>query len=155
MDKYALRCAIRHIYFNDFCLDRTFILKDLSGLYLYYADENTPPEIRFTYSKLSAWLMKLELIQKYNQQPAIQFPKDYNSTLNATSGAQFPLFKFSPVINLPPSESEPLTIAQINGLINEFAEIDVESMAAYVKKRIYEKNDFAFVEDEDLDIHDY
>ena len=62
--RYALCCALRHIYFNDFGLDKTFILSDLLALTSYYTDEDTPPEIIADHKKLHLWLTKLELMKK-------------------------------------------------------------------------------------------
>ena len=62
--RFALSCALRHIYFNDFGLDRTFIMKDLASLVIYYSDETTPPEIIAGYKKLNEWLTRLELIKQ-------------------------------------------------------------------------------------------
>ena len=62
--RFALSCALRHIYFNDFGLDRTFIMKDLASLVIYYSDETTPPEIIAGYKRLNEWLTRLELIKQ-------------------------------------------------------------------------------------------
>lgn len=62
--RFALSCALRHIYFNDFGLDRTFIMKDLASLVIYYSDESTPSEIIAGYRRLNEWLTKLELIKQ-------------------------------------------------------------------------------------------
>lgn len=71
-NKYALCCALRHIYFNDFGLDKTFILSDLLSLTGYYSDNETPPEVISNQKKLHLWLTKVELIKKLEQEdPAI------------------------------------------------------------------------------------
>ena len=67
-NKYALCCALRHIYFNDFGLDKTFILSDLLALTAYYSDQNTPPEIISNQKKLHLWLTKIEIIKKLQQE---------------------------------------------------------------------------------------
>ena len=36
--RFALSCALRHVFLNDFGLERTFIMKDLAALVIYYAD---------------------------------------------------------------------------------------------------------------------
>lgn len=154
MDTFAKRCAIRHVFFNDFGLDRTFLLSDLSALYLYYADENTPAEIKYIYNQISAWLMKIELIRKFYRGEPAPIPKDFNCTVSAAPGSDFPLFKFSPEIKLPADNRQVLPVAQINGLISEFSQINVAAMAEYVRKRIYEKGDFDFVE-KDMTDEDY
>ena len=64
-NKYALCCALRHIYFNDFGLEKTFIMSDLLALTSFYSDENTPPEIISEYKKLHMWLTKFEIIKKF------------------------------------------------------------------------------------------
>ena len=63
-NKYALCCALRHIFFNDFGLDRTYILNDLLALTAYYSDADTAPEIISNQKKLHLWLTKVELIKK-------------------------------------------------------------------------------------------
>ncbi len=63
-NKYALCCALRHIYFNDFGLDKTFIMSDLLALTAYYTDADTPPEIISNHKKLHLWLTKVELNKK-------------------------------------------------------------------------------------------
>ena len=63
--RFALSCALRHIFLNDFGLDRTFIMKDLSALVIYYADESTPAEIMADYEKLNNWILKYELMKQY------------------------------------------------------------------------------------------
>ena len=62
--RFALSCALRHIYFNDFGLDRTFIMTHLASRVIYYSDETTPPEIIAGYKKLNEWLTRLELIKQ-------------------------------------------------------------------------------------------
>lgn len=63
-NKFALCCALRHIYFNDYGLDKTFIMSDLLALTSYYTDQDAPPEIISNYKKLHHWLTKVELINK-------------------------------------------------------------------------------------------
>ena len=63
--RFALSCALRHIFFNDFGLDRTFIMKDLASLVIYYADENTPAEIMLNYEKLTEWQLRYELMKQF------------------------------------------------------------------------------------------
>ena len=63
--RFALSCALRHIFLNDFGLDRTFIMKDLSSLVIYYADESTPAEIMADYEKLNNWILRYELMKQY------------------------------------------------------------------------------------------
>ncbi len=63
--RFALSCALRHIFMNDFGLDRTFIMKDLSALVIYYADETTPAEIMSNYEKLNEWLLRYELMKQF------------------------------------------------------------------------------------------
>lgn len=67
-NKYALCCALRHIFFNDFGLEKTFILSDLLALTAYYSDDNTPPEIISNQKKLHLWLTKTELIKKLEKE---------------------------------------------------------------------------------------
>lgn len=69
-NKFALCCALRHIYFNDYGLDRTFIMSDLLALTAYYSDQNTPPEVISNRKKLHLWLTKVELIKKMQQEEA-------------------------------------------------------------------------------------
>ena len=63
--RFALSCALRHIFLNDFGLDRTFIMKDLSALVIYYADETTPAEIMSNYEMLNEWLLRYELMKQF------------------------------------------------------------------------------------------
>lgn len=63
-NKFALCCALRHIFFNDYGLDRTFILSDLLSLTAFYSDENTPPEVISNQKKLHLWLTRVEMIKK-------------------------------------------------------------------------------------------
>ncbi|MBR1863929.1 MAG: hypothetical protein IJ806_07580 [Ruminococcus sp.] len=67
-NKFALCCALRHIYFNDYGLDKTFIMSDLLALTAYYADQDTPPEIISNQKKLHLWLTKIEIIKKLEQE---------------------------------------------------------------------------------------
>lgn len=67
-NKYALCCALRHIFFNDFGLEKTFILSDLLALTAYYSDGDTPPEIISNQKKLHLWLTKTELIKKLEKE---------------------------------------------------------------------------------------
>ena len=69
-NRFALCCALRHIYFNDYGLDKTFIMSDLLALTAYYSDQNTPPEIVSNQKKLHLWLTKVELIKKLEQELA-------------------------------------------------------------------------------------
>ena len=71
--RYSLCCALRHIYFNDFGLDKTFILSDLLALTSYYTDEDTPPEIIADHKKLHLWLTKLELMKKFEMRQGDAF----------------------------------------------------------------------------------
>lgn len=68
-NKFALCCALRHIYFNDFGLEKTFIMSDLLALTSYYSDEDTPPEIISNQKKLHLWLTKIELFKKLDMKP--------------------------------------------------------------------------------------
>ena len=63
--RFALSCALRHVFLNDFGLDRTFIMKDLSALVIYYADESTPGEIMANYEKLNNWILRYELMKQF------------------------------------------------------------------------------------------
>lgn len=65
-NRFALTCALRHIFLNDYGLDRLFIMKDLLCLTAYYADDNTPPEIISNQKKLEMFLSKIELIKKFD-----------------------------------------------------------------------------------------
>lgn len=67
-NRFALCCALRHIYFNDYGLDKTFIMSDLLALTAYYSDNDTPPEIVSNQKKLHLWLTKVELIKKFEQE---------------------------------------------------------------------------------------
>lgn len=69
-NKFALCCALRHIFFNDYGLERTFILSDLLALTAYYSDRDTPPEIISNQKKLHLWLTKVELIKKMEREDA-------------------------------------------------------------------------------------
>ena len=51
-NKFALCCALRHIFFNDYGLEKTFIMSDLLALTAYYSDQDTPPEIISNQKKL-------------------------------------------------------------------------------------------------------
>ena len=63
--RFALSCALRHIFLNDFGCERTFIMKDLSALVIYYADESTPAEIMADYEKLNNWILRYELMKQF------------------------------------------------------------------------------------------
>lgn len=67
-NKFALCCALRHIYFNDYGLEKTFIMSDLLALTAYYSDQNTPPEIISNQKKLHLWLTKAEFIKKLGKE---------------------------------------------------------------------------------------
>lgn len=67
-NKFALCCALRHIFFNDYGLEKTFIMSDLLALTAYYSDQNTPPEIISNQKKLHLWLTKAELIKKLGKE---------------------------------------------------------------------------------------
>ena len=62
--RFALCCALRHIFFNDYGLDRTYILGDLLALLTYYSDADTPVEVISNTTKLHLWLTKVELLKK-------------------------------------------------------------------------------------------
>ena len=63
-NKYALCCALRHIFFNDFGLDKTFIMSDLLALTTFYIDNDAPPEIISNQKKLHLWLTRAEMLKK-------------------------------------------------------------------------------------------
>ena len=63
-NRYVLSCALRHIYLNDFGLDRIFIMNDLAALVMFYGDAETPREIITEYTKLHTWLTRIELVKK-------------------------------------------------------------------------------------------
>ncbi len=67
-NKFALCCALRHIFFNDYGLEKTFIMSDLLALTAYYSDQNTPPEIISNQKKLHLWLTRAELIKKLGKE---------------------------------------------------------------------------------------
>ncbi|MBR5723192.1 MAG: hypothetical protein IKX57_06135 [Oscillospiraceae bacterium] len=75
-NRFALCCALRHIFFNDYGLEKTFIMSDLLALTAYYSDQNTPPEILSNQKKLHLWLTRAELIKKLGKE-------DEPDTLNA------------------------------------------------------------------------
>ena len=90
--RFALSCALRHIFLNDFGLDRTFIMKDLSALVIYYADETTPAEIMSNYEMLNEWLLRYELMKQFqvnNGEATIdQIARDLNK-INVTALMQY------------------------------------------------------------------
>ena len=90
--RFALSCALRHIFLNDFGLDRTFIMKDLSALVIYYADETTPAEIMSNYEMLNEWLLRYELMKQFqvnNGEVTIdQIARDLNK-INVTALMQY------------------------------------------------------------------
>ena len=90
--RFALSCALRHIFLNDFGLDRTFIMKDLSALVIYYADETTPAEIMTNYEMLNEWLLRYELMKQFqvnNGEVTIdQIARDLNK-INVTALMQY------------------------------------------------------------------
>ena len=90
--RFALSCALRHIFLNDFGLDRTFIMKDLSALVIYYADETTPAEIMTNYEMLNEWLLRYELMKQFqvnNGEATIdQIARDLNK-INVTALMQY------------------------------------------------------------------
>ena len=63
--RFALSCALRHVFLNDFGLERTFIMKDLAALVIYYADETTPGDIMANYEKLNNWILRYELMKQF------------------------------------------------------------------------------------------
>ena len=67
-NKFALCCALRHVFFNDYGLDRIFIMNDLLALVNYYTDGQTPPEIISNQKKLNLWLTKMELIKRFQKE---------------------------------------------------------------------------------------
>ena len=67
-NKFALCCALRHIFFNDYGLEKTFIMSDLLALTAYYSDQDTPPEIISNQKKLHLWLTRAELIKKLGKE---------------------------------------------------------------------------------------
>ena len=67
-NRFALCCALRHIFFNDYGLEKTFIMSDLLALTAYYSDQNTPPEILSNQKKLHLWLTRAELIKKLGKE---------------------------------------------------------------------------------------
>ncbi|MBR6243883.1 MAG: hypothetical protein IKQ90_10360 [Ruminococcus sp.] len=148
MDKFALQCAIRHVYFNDYGLDKVFILSDLSALFLYYMDDDTPEDIIYDYRKLQVWLVKHEFIRKYVCAEKNVVPKDYHCEFK---GNHMQNLTFSPVVNIPETEDRSLSIAQASEFANELNMINIPAIALYVKKRIRQMGDLDFVESEDED----
>ena len=67
-NKFALCCALRHIFFNDYNIERTSILSDILATSAYYTDKDTPSEIICNQKKLNLWLTRAELAKKL--QPA-------------------------------------------------------------------------------------
>ncbi len=62
--RFALCCALRHVFFNDYGLERTYIMSDILALLSYYIDADTPVEIISNQKKLTLWLTKAEMIRK-------------------------------------------------------------------------------------------
>lgn len=108
--RFALSCALRHVFLNDFGLDRTFIMKDLSALVIYYADESTPGEIMANYEKLNNWILRYELMKQFqvnNGEATIeQIIRDLNG-INVTGLMQF--------VKKKATEAGDLTLEKIKG----------------------------------------
>ena len=90
--RFALSCALRHIFFNDFGLDRTFIMKDLAALVIYYADDTTPADIMVNYEKLTEWQLRYELVKQFEineGETTIERIVNELSLINVTALIQF------------------------------------------------------------------
>lgn len=108
--RFALSCALRHIFLNDFGLDRTFIMKDLSALVIYYADESTPAEIMAEYEKLNNWILRYELMKQFqinNGEAAIDQIIRGLSEINVTGLMQY--------VKKKATEAGDLTLEKLKG----------------------------------------
>lgn len=108
--RFALSCALRHIFLNDFGLDRTFIMKDLSALVIYYADESTPAEIMAEYEKLNNWILRYELMKQFqinNGEAAINQIIRGLSEINVTGLMQY--------VKKKATEAGDLTLEKLKG----------------------------------------
>ena len=151
-NRYVLSCALRHVFLNDFGLDRVFIMNDLAALFIYYADENVLPQLSADYNKLNVWLTKVELLRKPRKEenyPAV--PKDFNCNLS-TDDVTVPIFKFAPEIHMPQMSEHSFDPDVLDELASELSTIDVASLAAYVRSKAIAAGDL-ILEDIEGDTH--
>jgi|GEM_PF-970499 hypothetical protein len=141
-NKFALCCALRHVFFNDFALDRVFIMNDLASLFIYYADNDVLPQLSADFNKLNVWLTKVELIKKPRKDEPYKIPTDFRCDLN-TDDATIPMFKFAPEIHMPEVRSYSIPPAILQELTDELSTIDVASLAAYVRAKAMAAGDLA------------
>lgn len=149
-NRFCLSCALRHVFFNDFGLDRVFIMNDLAALFIYYADNDVLPQLTADYNKLNVWLTRVELIRKprkEEQYPAV--PKDIHVNVSCDDCVE--TINASPVINMPPFEYSKMDRELLNELTDELSAIDVASMAAYVRQKALAAGDLILCHIEDDD----
>ena len=133
-NRFVLSCALRHVFLHDFGLDRVFVMNDLAALYIYYADEHVLPQLAADFNKLNVWLTKVELIRKPHGDENYPIPKDFKCDLD-TDDSQIQLFKFSPVINMPPKPNDAIDPDVLDELARELSCIDVAALASYVRSK--------------------
>ncbi|SFB90022.1 hypothetical protein [Ruminococcus albus] len=148
-NRFCLSCALRHVFFNDFGLDRTFIMSDLAALFLYYADNDVLPQLSADYNRLNVWLTKVELIRKPRKEESYPMPKDYHVDLN--NEEEIRSFKFAPQINMPQVPVYKIDSDTADQLAEELSAIDVASLAAYVRGKAIAAGDLILghIEDDD------
>ena len=142
-NRFLLSCALRHVFLNDFGLDRVFIMNDLAALFLYYADEAVPEELSAEFNRLNVWLTKAELLKKPRKDEAYPTPKDFNINLNSSDELNVTSFHFSPNINMPEIPQYSFDGRMLDELADELSEIDVAALASYVRTKALEAGDLS------------
>ena len=147
-NRFCLSCALRHVFFNDFGLDRVFIMNDLAALFLYYADNDVLPQLSADFNKLNVWLTKVELIRKPRKEEPYPTLKDHHVDMGSDD---VHTFKYAPQINMPQIPVFRMDNAVLDELAEELSAIDVASLAAYVRGKAMAAGDLQLghIEDDD------
>ena len=148
-NRFCLSCALRHVFLNDFGLDRVFIMNDLAALFLYYADNDVLPQLSADFNKLNVWLTKVELIRKPRKDEQYPIPKDFHIDLSCDTDVG--TVNVAPVINMPEMPKNQIDEDTLDELADELSAIDVASLAAYVRSKAMAAGDLILghIEDDD------
>ena len=151
-NKYVLCCALRHVFLNDFGLDRVFIMNDLAALFLYYADSEVPAELSREFNKLNVWLTKVELLRKPRKEEPYPMPKDFNVTVDSSDCSELRNCTVAPELNMPAVPQYGVSGALLDSLGDELSEINVAGIAAYVREKAVKAGDL-ILDDIEGDTH--
>ena len=131
MEKYKLNNCLDEVFCKSWVHEPEQYITSLISLATFYADDDLTAILKDSLNKLTAALIKIDLIKKM-----INAPTEYTCVIKTRPGDGIPsTFTFSPTIKETDTKEILNLKNDIDNVYNELKNIDIASLASYVKNK--------------------